>query len=96
MKSARMTVLVTPEQKTVIHDRARILGISTGEMVRRAVESFGASTGSAATAESEAVLNALADELQRAAGEAKVALVTANREMQSTLRQLARHRHAAP
>ena len=96
MEFARMTVLVTPEQKAAIHDRARILGISTGEMVRRAVESFGAFARSAATAEREAVLGALANELQRAAGEAKAALVTANREMRSTLRQLAQHRHAAP
>jgi hypothetical protein len=93
MKSARMTILVTPEQKAVIHDRARTLGVSTGEMVRRAVESYEPSANG--STENEALLNALASELRLAAKEAKAALDAANREVQATLKQLARNRGVA-
>jgi len=94
MKSARMTILLTPEQKAAIHVRARTLGVSTGEMVRRAVESYG-TAAKAPRSESEAVLNALADELFTAAKEAKSALAAASRDVQTTVKQLAKSREAA-
>lgn len=93
MKTERMTVLVTPEQKAAILARAASLGLSAGEMVRRAVESYEPSAASAA--EDEVVLNALADELFAAAKSARAALNEANREIQATLEQLAKSREAA-
>lgn len=94
MKTARMTILMTPEQKAAINARAESLGVSSGEMVRRAVESYGAAANEPQS-EAEAVLNALADELFAAAKEAKAALAAANREVQVTVRQLAKHRGAS-
>lgn len=93
MKTARMTVLVTPEQKASIIARAESLGVSTGEMVRRAVELYEPSAGRAG--EDEALLNALADELFAAARSARAALSEANREIQTTLKQLAKRRAPA-
>jgi hypothetical protein len=85
-----MTILVTPEQKAAITARAQRLGLSAGEMLRRAVESYDASKS-----ENESVLNAIADELFAAAKAARSALADANREMQATLKHLASRRRAA-
>jgi ABC-type transporter Mla subunit MlaD len=93
MKTERMTVLVTPEQKAAILARAQSLGLSAGEVVRRAVESYDPKAGS--IDEDEAVLNALASELFAAAKSARAALNEAIGEVQSTLKQLARSRKAA-
>lgn len=88
MKTARMTILLTPEQKSAIRAQAASLGISTGEMVRRAVENFGRAANEPHKSESEEVLNALADELFIAAKGAREALEAAEREVQLTLAQL--------
>jgi hypothetical protein len=92
VKTERMTVLVTPKQKAAILARAQSLGLSAGEVVRRAVESYEPTAPGAA--EDEAVLNAVADELFAAAKSARAALNQANTELQSTLKQLARRRKA--
>jgi chromosome condensin MukBEF ATPase and DNA-binding subunit MukB len=92
MKTERMTILVTPEQKAAILARAERLGMSAGEMVRRAVESY---DPAAVPDEDQAVLDALADELFAAAEGARMALREANEELQSTLKQLAQRRKAA-
>jgi predicted trehalose synthase len=92
MKTERMTILVTPEQKAAILARAERLGVSAGEMVRRAVESYDPAAGSD---EDQAVFDALADELFAAAEAARTALRAANEELQSTLQQLAQRRTAA-
>ena len=94
MKSARMTILLTPAQKAAIRARAQALGVSTGEMVRRAVESYRTAAKETPSG-SEAVLNALADELFAAAKEAKSALAAASRDVQTTVKQLAKSREAA-
>ena len=93
MKTERITVLVTPEQKAAILARAQSLGLSAGEVVRRAVESYESSAVD--TKDDEAVLNALADELFVAAKSARAALNEANSEIQATLRELARRTKAA-
>jgi hypothetical protein len=93
MKTERMTVLVTPEQKAAILARAQSLGLSAGEVVRRAVESY--DPLARGVEEDEAVLSMLADELLAAAKSARAALNDANNEVQSTLKQLARSRKAA-
>jgi hypothetical protein len=40
MRSERINLLVTPEEKSFIDERARKAGISTSELVRQAVVSF--------------------------------------------------------
>ena len=40
MRSQRMTVLLTPEAKSVIESRARTLGITSSELARRAIRSI--------------------------------------------------------
>lgn len=40
MKSARLTMMLEPEDKRSIETRARGLGVSTGEFVRRASQSY--------------------------------------------------------
>ena len=94
MKTARMTILLTPEQKAAIQARAESLGLSTGELLRRAVETYGTNPTDDA-AESEAVLNALADELFAAAKAARAALAAANRDVQATVKQLSQSRESS-
>lgn len=88
MKTERMTVLLTRDQKAAILTRAQSLGLSTGEMVRRAVESY--EPGKA----DEAALDALGTALQSAAKDARKALASARRELDVTLDQLARKRQS--
>jgi len=40
MKTERMVLLVTPEEKALIGERAALLGVSASEFVRRAVEIY--------------------------------------------------------
>jgi hypothetical protein len=68
MKTARMTILVTPEQKASINKRAKQLKLSAGEVIRRAVDSY------SSTIEDEAVLSALAHELEHSVKQARGAL----------------------
>jgi negative regulator of replication initiation len=93
MKTERMTVLVTAEQKAAINAQAQSMGVSAGEMVRRAVETY-ASSATGSPNDSEAVLNALADELFSAAKTARAALKAANKEVRTTIEQLAKSRGA--
>jgi hypothetical protein len=90
MKTERVTVLLTREQKAAILARASSLGMSTGEMVRRAVETY--QPVSAGAMEDEVVLNALADELFTAAKGARAALADANKSVQATVTALAAKR----
>ena len=82
MKTERMTVLVTPAQKQAIAAKAKKLNVSAGEVVRRAVESYRHN-------DEEIVLNALADELDRAVKEARHALKDALGETRRTLEHFA-------
>ncbi len=79
MKTARLTILVTPEQKTAIAKRAKSLNISAGDLLRRAVETYKADD------DHETVLNALADNLHRAAKEARRAMKDSLIEVQRSL-----------
>jgi transposase-like protein len=60
MKSERITILVSPEEKAQIVNRARALKLPTGEWVRRAATRFDVNDE---TKEEELAL--LADELDR-------------------------------
>lgn len=88
MKTERMTILLTPQQKEVIAAKAKKLNLSAGEVVRRAVEVY--QSGS-----DDALLMALAEELERSVKEARTALKSALAETRATLDQLATTRSAA-
>jgi Mobilization protein NikA len=86
MKTEQITVLVTPEEKARIDQRAGTLNIPAGELLRRAVATYAPDEHEM----DETELMALADELDRvtAATEQKLdqALATLDR-MRTTLRQ---------
>jgi hypothetical protein len=82
MKSERLTILVTADQKRAITAKAKRLNLSAGEVVRRAVESYH-------SGDEERVLDALADELARSAKEARTAIKEALDELRRTRAQLA-------
>ena len=82
MKTERMTILVTPAQKQAIATKARKLNVSAGEVIRRAVENYRHN-------DEEAILNALADELDRSIKEARHALKEALAETRRTVEHFA-------
>jgi len=88
MKTERLVVLLTPEQKRVIVGRAKSLNLSAGEVIRRSVESYRPN-------EEEALLEALAAELERSARETRKALGSARAEVRQTLNYLANRRRPA-
>lgn len=88
MKTERMTILLSPQQKEIIQAKAKKLNLSAGEVVRRAVDGYQAEGD-------EALLTALAEELERSVKEARVALKSALAETRETLDQLDRTRAAA-
>jgi uncharacterized protein (DUF1778 family) len=66
MKTERLVLLVTPDEKALINDRAARLGVSASEFVRRAVEAFDPEEA-AALAELDTLLpelNAMAERLE--------------------------------
>lgn len=87
MKTERLVILVTPEQKRALAVRAKALDLSVAELVRRSAE--GLRPGA-----DEQVLSSLADELQRSVRESRAALRAALAETQATLAQLGRGRRA--
>jgi hypothetical protein len=88
MKTERLVILLTPEQKQTIMAQAKALNLSAAEMVRRSVEGYRPS-------EEEAMLSALADELERSAKRTRKALVAARNEVRQTLDYFARRRLAS-
>ena len=88
MKTERLVILVTPEQKQAIMARAKSLNMSAGEIIRRSVEDYRPN-------EEEAVLTALADELERSAKQTRKALAAARGELRQTLDYLASRRKPA-
>jgi len=77
MKTQRLVILVTPEEKRAIARRAKALDVSVAELLRRSAQGFGAGAD-------EATLAALASELQKAVKESRAALRIALAEAQST------------
>lgn len=69
MRSARVTVLMKPEEKASLEARAAKRGVSSGEYLRLAVDNFGAHSS-----DQEAELAALAAELKVAVPKIKAAL----------------------
>ena len=85
MKTERLVILVTPEQKRVIAERAKSLDVSVAELLRRSAEGY-------AEGADEATLALLAGQLQKAVKESRAALRVALAEAEATLAQLGRSR----
>lgn len=90
LATERVTVLMTPGEKSALESKAREAGVSTGEFVRRSVESFDPEA-----AEDLIQLAALAAELDRSNREASAALDRALASIEATRAQLDRRSDAA-
>ena len=85
MKTERLVILVTPQEKRAIAHRAKALEVSVAELLRRSAQGFGAGAD-------EATLAALAGELHKAVKESRAALRAALAEAQITLAQIGKRR----
>ena len=86
MKTERLVVLVSPEQKRALARRAKALDLSVAELLRRSTEGV-------RDRAKERQLSVLAGDLRKAVRESRAALRAALAEAESTLRQLGRRRH---
>ena len=78
MKTERMTFLLAPEVKATITSLAETMKIPTSELVRRAIDAYDPE-------QDEAVLSALADELETATKATDLALDDALAAVKDTL-----------
>ncbi len=89
MRTARMTVLLEPEEKAGIERRAARLGISSGEFIRLAAERLDEAEIEAElavlTAELEGAVPAMRDSLNRSIGHVEAM----NKTIEDCLRTLA-------
>ncbi|MGE5567167.1 MAG: hypothetical protein ACM3YN_13565 [Parcubacteria group bacterium] len=81
MKTERLTILVTPEEKAAMTARAAEMHVSTSEMLRLAFDAFEEPTN-------QQLLDALGKELQAAAARAHTRLDEANRTVEQVLGEL--------
>ena len=82
MRTARTTVLMTPEEKTALEKQAARRGVSSGEYIRLAVDNF-----EKLSDEQEAELEALAAELKTAVPKMKAALEKSCEALESLHRE---------
>ena len=87
MKTERLVILVTPEEKQRISARAKDLNLSTSEIVRRAVETFRPNER-----QEEEILDRIAGELETSTKQARQALSAAQKAVDETLAHFARKR----
>lgn len=85
MKTERLVILVTPEQKRTLARRAKALGVSMAELLRRSSEGIYGDSN-------EQALAVLARDLLKSARESRAALRAALSETQATLKQLRQRR----
>jgi hypothetical protein len=90
LATERVTILMTPGEKLALETKAKALGVSAGEFVRRSVESFDPEA-----TEDLKQLAALAAELDRSNREAAAALDQALASVEATRAQLDRRSDAA-
>ncbi|MGH8579499.1 MAG: hypothetical protein ACREVK_05020 [Gammaproteobacteria bacterium] len=79
MKTERLTILVSANEKKAITAQAKVLNITASEVVRRAVAQYRPEED-----EEQRLLNALADELEASARRAQLALSAARKELEAT------------
>jgi len=82
MRSARVTVLMNPEEKAEMEANAARLGISSGEYIRLAVDNF-----DKPTAAEEAELAALVGEVNQAIPKMKASLEKTSKTVRKLLRE---------
>ena len=82
MRTARTTVLMTPEEKLTLEKRAAKRGVSSGEYIRLAVDNF-----EKVSDDQEAELAALAAELKAAVPKMKKSLEQSSRTLQDLHRE---------
>ena len=82
MRTARTTVLMTPEEKAALEKRAANRGVSSGEYVRLAVDNF-----EKVSDEDEAELAALIEEVNRAIPKMKASLDQTSKTLRRLLRE---------
>ncbi len=85
MKTERVVILMTPEQKRALAHRAKALDLSVGELLRRSAEGVGAGG-------EEAAFAALAGELRDSVRQSRAAVRAALAEAEATLEYLGRRR----
>lgn len=89
--NARLVVMMTPQDKKAIEQRALALDLTTSELVRRAAKSY----EEAVTPEQEEMLEVLADELEAAVVSMRDDLRGANERLDAHFAEMAALR-AAP
>jgi hypothetical protein len=82
MRTARTTVLMTPEEKAAVERRAASRGVSSGEYIRLAVSNF-----ERVSAEHEEELATLASELNAAVPKMRAALERSSKILQQLHRE---------
>jgi len=82
MRTARTTVLMSPEEKAALEKRAASRGVSSGEYIRLAVDNF-----EKVSDEQEAELAALAAELNSAVPKMKAALERSSKILRALHRE---------
>ena len=82
MRSARVTVLMSPDEKAEMEANAARLGVSSGEYVRLAVDNF-----DRPTAAEEAELAALVEEVNRAIPKMRASLDRMSKTLRKTLKE---------
>jgi hypothetical protein len=87
--SARLMVLMSPEERALLNVKARTLGVSAGEVVRRAVQAF-----ELGTEEEAAELRALIDAFNELHPETLRIADECHREVVKTLARSSRGRTA--
>ena len=87
MKTERITILVTPEEKALVGDKADALGLNASEFIRLAVERFDVDRN-------EALLAAVVDRLGEAVADMNDSLDRTNARIETTVRGLRERRLA--
>lgn len=82
MLTQRLTILLTPQAKSNIEQRAKALGITSSELARRAVEAYD-------PARDEETLRRLADELAAVVDQTEASVDAALAELAAMRRALA-------
>jgi hypothetical protein len=82
MRSARVTVLMKPEEKAALEDKAAKRGVSSGEYLRLAVDNFGSLSD-----KQEAELAELARELKAAIPKMKASFESSCKTLEALHRE---------
>jgi hypothetical protein len=82
MRTARTTVLMTPEEKAALEKRAANRGVSSGEYIRLAVDNF-----EKVSDEDVAELAALVEEVNKAVPKMKASLDQTSKTLRKLLRE---------